>query len=70
MFIFYVDESGSPESHSEPLLNGQTPLFVLASLAFVGYQIRQTSRAINATTSREATKALRNGRAAQQMERT
>jgi len=32
MFIFYVDESGSPHPHAEPLLNGQTPIFVLASL--------------------------------------
>lgn len=34
MFIFYVDEAGSNTPHSEPLLNGQTPLFILASLAF------------------------------------
>jgi hypothetical protein len=32
MFLFYVDESGSPHHHAEPLLNGQTPIFVLASL--------------------------------------
>lgn len=32
MFLIYVDESGSPNPHSEPLLDGQTPIFVLASL--------------------------------------
>jgi hypothetical protein len=34
MFLLYVDESGSPHFHEEPLLNGQTPIFVLASLVF------------------------------------
>jgi|SRR5208337_186607 len=34
MFLFYVDESGSPQHHVEPILNGQTPIFVLASLVF------------------------------------
>jgi hypothetical protein len=34
MFIFYVDESGSSNSHREPLLDGQTPIFLMASLAF------------------------------------
>jgi hypothetical protein len=34
MFLFYVDESGSPQRHVEPMLNGQTPIFVLASLVF------------------------------------
>jgi len=34
MFVFYVDESGSTDKHSEPLRNGETPLFVLACLAF------------------------------------
>jgi hypothetical protein len=33
MFIFYVDESGSSNSHKEPLEDGQTPIFVLAALA-------------------------------------
>lgn len=45
MFIFYVDESGSPHLHQEPLRNGQTPLFVLASLAFQGDQWRDLDRA-------------------------
>jgi hypothetical protein len=45
MFIFYVDESGSPHSHNEPLQNGQTPLFVLASLAFQADRWRQLDRA-------------------------
>lgn len=34
MFLFYVDESGSSRPHSDPLLEGQTPIFVLASLVF------------------------------------
>jgi hypothetical protein len=32
MYFFYVDESGNPEGHHEPLLNGETPLFSLNSL--------------------------------------
>jgi hypothetical protein len=32
--VFYVDEAGQPDGHSEPLKNGETPLFTLASLAF------------------------------------
>ena len=32
MYFFYVDESGDPESHHEPLLNGETPIFTLNSL--------------------------------------
>jgi len=34
MFIFYVDESGSSNRHCEPLEDGQTPIFLMASLAF------------------------------------
>jgi hypothetical protein len=44
MFIFYVDESGSPHSHNEPLRNGETPLFVLASLAFQADEWRDLDR--------------------------
>jgi len=44
MFLFYVDESGSPHSHDEPLLNGQTPLFVLASLGLNANQWRTIDR--------------------------
>ena len=32
MYFFYVDESGSPEGHHLPLLNGETPIFSLNSL--------------------------------------
>ena len=32
MYFFYIDESGSPEGHHEPLLNGETPIFSLNSL--------------------------------------
>jgi hypothetical protein len=45
MYIFYVDESGSPQRHNEPLKNGQTPLFVLASLAFPAERWRTLDRA-------------------------
>jgi hypothetical protein len=45
MFIFYVDESGSPTGHKEPLLDGQTPLFVIASLAFKADVWRDLDRA-------------------------
>jgi hypothetical protein len=44
MFLLYVDESGSPHHHSEPLLSGQTPLFVLASLVFHADQWRTIDR--------------------------
>lgn len=45
MFLFYVDESGSPHSHVEPLLEGQTPIFVLASLVFHADRWRLLDRA-------------------------
>ena len=45
MFIFYVDESGSPHAHSEPIANGETPLFVLAALAIQAEDWRQLDRA-------------------------
>jgi hypothetical protein len=32
--VFYIDESGSPDSYVIPLIEGQTPVFTLASLAF------------------------------------
>ncbi|MFQ5662568.1 MAG: DUF3800 domain-containing protein [Terriglobia bacterium] len=48
MFLFYVDESGSPRPHSEPLLNGQTPIFVLAALALHADQWRFVDRSYRA----------------------
>jgi hypothetical protein len=33
MYFFYVDESGSPEGHHEPLRNGETPIFTLNAIA-------------------------------------
>jgi len=45
MFLFYVDESGSPHAHSQPLRDGQTPLFVLASLVFHANRWRFIDRA-------------------------
>lgn len=32
MYFFYVDESGNPDGHHEPLRNGETPLFSLNSI--------------------------------------
>jgi hypothetical protein len=32
MYFFYIDESGNPESHHEPLLNGETPIFTLNAI--------------------------------------
>lgn len=32
LYFFYIDESGSPEGHHEPLINGETPIFSLNSL--------------------------------------
>jgi hypothetical protein len=32
MYFFYVDESGDPEGHHEPLIAGETPIFALNSL--------------------------------------
>jgi len=45
MYIFYVDESGSPQRHDDPLKNGQTPVFVLACLAFQSERWRVLDRA-------------------------
>ncbi len=45
MFLFYVDESGSPNSHNEPLQDGQTPIFVLGSLVFRAEAWRDLDRA-------------------------
>jgi len=45
MRIFYVDEAGTPEPHSEPLVDGQTPLFVLAALSFDADAWRPLDRA-------------------------
>lgn len=52
MFLFYVDESGSPSSHAEPLREGQTPIFVLAALAFHGNRWRDVDRAYLSLKSR------------------
>ena len=45
MFLIYVDESGSPTAHSDPLLDGQTPIFVLASLVLQADAWRAVDRA-------------------------
>lgn len=33
MYFFYIDESGNPDIHHEPLLNGETPIFTLNSIS-------------------------------------
>ncbi len=33
MYFFYIDESGAPSAHHDPLRNGGTPLFCLSALA-------------------------------------
>jgi hypothetical protein len=65
MFIFYVDESGSPHQHNEPLQNGQTPIFVLASLAFQAEKWRHLDREYLSLKSKFFPDELKNKRAEQ-----
>jgi hypothetical protein len=44
MFLIYVDEAGSSDPHREPLIVGQTPLFIIASLAFEAERWRKLDR--------------------------
>lgn len=44
MFLIYVDEAGSSDPHKEPLIVGQTPLFVIASLTFRSDEWRKLDR--------------------------
>lgn len=44
MYFFYIDESGSPERHHEPLLNGETPIFSLNSLCIRNDAWRELDR--------------------------
>lgn len=62
MFVFYVDEGGSPNSHSEPLQDGQTPLFVIASLAFQADCWRSLDRAYRDLKSKFLRKEIGNRR--------
>ena len=32
--VIYVDEAGNPDSHRQPLVSGETPLFTLTGKAF------------------------------------
>ena len=43
--VFYIDEAGSPYGHHEPLINGETPIFTLASIAFPLWEWRARDRA-------------------------
>jgi hypothetical protein len=45
MYIFYIDESGSPAGHDAPLKDGQSPIFVLSCLAFPSERWRTLDRA-------------------------
>lgn len=44
MYFFYIDESGSPEGHHEPLLNGETPIFSLNALCIRDNEWRDLDR--------------------------
>jgi hypothetical protein len=44
MYIFYIDESGSPQGHNLPLKDGQSPVFVLSCLAFQSQRWRALDR--------------------------
>ena len=44
MYFFYIDESGSPHRHSEPLGNGETPIFCVTALALHSDRWRQFTR--------------------------
>lgn len=46
MILFYVDEAGSPDSHDVPLLEGQTPLFILSAVALRGSSWRDLDRGL------------------------
>ena len=42
--VVYIDEAGNPDRHSEPLVSGETPLFVLAGTALPLSEWRQRDR--------------------------
>jgi len=43
--VIYVDEAGNPDSHREPLVSGETPLFTLTGVAFALAEWRLRDRA-------------------------
>jgi hypothetical protein len=63
MFLTYVDESGSPDGHAEPLLSGQTPLFVLSSLVLHADKWRSVDRTFRDLKKRFFSKEIGSGRA-------
>ncbi len=46
MIIFYIDDSGDPNPHHEPLLEGETPLFCLSAVALKSTDWRQYDRSL------------------------
>jgi len=46
VIFFYVDESGSPTPHTEPLLQGDTPLFCLTGVALDASRWREWDRGL------------------------
>lgn len=63
MFLIYADESGSTDRHSEPLLSGQTPIFVLGSLLLHADAWRSVDRAYRDLKRRFFSKEIGTGRA-------
>jgi uncharacterized protein DUF3800 len=63
MFLIYADESGSADRHSEPLLSGQTPLFVLGSLILHADGWRSIDRAYRDLKGQFFSKEIGRGRA-------
>ena len=46
MILFYVDEAGDPNAHSDPLLEGETPLFCLTAVGIHSSKWRELDRAL------------------------
>jgi len=44
--VIYVDEAGSPDSHSIPIKSGETPIFTLAAIAFPLWEWRARDRSL------------------------
>lgn len=44
MYIFYVDESGSPAPHHNPLSEGETPIFTLTAISMLANRWRDLTQ--------------------------
>ena len=62
MYFFYVDESGNPHAHHNPLANGETPLFALTAVAIHSSHWRGFSQDYAMLKERFFRKELRNRR--------